>query len=149
MCRHIQPTSLDYARYSKNPWGGKPKRMKRVARLGLAYEKKVEKELARRGLDFARGPWIEFADRNGRGFAQPDFVIYSRSDLWIVLEAKLSQTPAAFEQLFKLYLPLLRKMHPEVELIPAQVCKNLKKRDVKIVDCLEKVKYGSTWHWLH
>ena len=149
MCRHIQSSSLDFARYSKNPFGAKPKRSRGAKAAGLRYERMVGKELARRRLDFAQGPWIQFKDNNGIGFAQPDFIVYSSLDLWIVLEAKLSQTPAAFEQLLRLYIPLLRKLHPNVELVPVQVCRNLKRKDKLIVDDLRKVKSGSTWHWLN
>ena len=148
MCRHIEAATLNFARYSRNPFGKAPRRGRGARAAGLRYEENVGKELARRQLDFACGPWIQFEDTNGVGFAQPDFIVYSSANSWIVLEAKLSQTPSAFEQLFKLYLPLLSKLHPGVTLIPAQVCKNLRRADSKIVDDLCKVKYGSTWHWL-
>lgn len=149
MCRIISTSSLEFARYSRSPFGGKPRRGKGARAAGLRYEENVGKELARRQLDFARGPWIQFRDRNGTGFAQPDFVIYSSAKQWCVLEAKLSQTPAAFEQLFKLYVPLLTFLHPGVNFTPVQVCKNLRKRDAKIVDDLGKAKYGGTWHWIN
>ena len=149
MCRHIETTSLEFARYAKNPFGERKRKGRGARAAGLRYEMNVSDELARRGLDFARGPWIQFKDNNGIGFAQPDFIVYSGEDLWIVLEAKLSQTPSAFEQLFKLYLPLLSRLHSGVTLIPAQVCRNLRRRDAAIVDDFGKVKYGSTWHWLN
>jgi len=147
VCRCI--SGLEFARYSKNPWGGKPRRGRGVRAAGLRYEERVGKELARRKLDFARGPWIEFRDVNGKGFAQPDFVVYADSSRWIVLEAKLSQTPAAFEQLFSLYIPLLTQLHPEIELVPVQVCKNLRKRDPKMIEDLRDARKGATWHWLN
>ena len=57
-----------------------------------------------------RGLWIEFADANGHGYAQCDFVGDSAAGPFVA-EAKLTWTPAAYVQLRGLYLPLLRAIH--------------------------------------
>ena len=57
-----------------------------------------------------RGVWIEFADANGHGYAQADFVTEGPFGP-VVLEAKLTWTPAAYAQLRGLYLPLLRAIY--------------------------------------
>ena len=113
---------------------------------GLRYQARVGEELARRGLDHAAGPWLRFEDRNGVGYAQPDFVVITENE-WLVLEAKLTQTSAAFAQLFRLYIPLLSCLHPDSEFAGIQVCRNLRTRD-GVVDDLRFARNGATWHWL-
>ena len=54
-----------------------------------------------------RGVWLEFADSNGHGYAQVDFLAEGPAGP-VVVEAKLTWTPAAYVQLRGLYLPLLR-----------------------------------------
>jgi hypothetical protein len=149
MARTIDVASLDYVRYSTSPWKGKKPRVRGKKAAGLRYERRVGEELARRKFDFAHGPWLEFSDGNGRGFAQPDFVIYDSAQRWLILEAKLSQTSAAFEQLFSLYVPLLAHLHEGVELIPVQVCRNLRNRKYPIIEDVSQAKPGCIWHWLH
>lgn len=150
MCRHVE--QLKFARYAKPPgFLGKRKRVRGKKAAGLRYEKKLGEELARRGIDFGKGLWIEFEDANGKGFAQPDFVVYGSGKKWRILEAKLSQTNVAFEQLFSLYLPLLAHLHPDIEFTPLQVCRNLRgirAGDPRLVDDLEKAQSGCIWHWL-
>ena len=136
---------LKWAEYAKDPWG-KRRRGRGAKAAGLRYQARVGEELARRGLDHAAGPWIHFEDRNGRGYAQPDFIVFE-SERWMVLEAKLTQTPAAFAQLFHLYIPLLSLLHPEREFCGIQVCRNLRNRD-GVVDDLTRATNGKTWHWL-
>jgi len=70
-----------------------------------------------------RGLWIEFADANGHGYAQCDFVGESAAGPFVA-EAKLTWTPAAYVQLRGLYLPLLRAIyHRSVGAVV--VCANL------------------------
>ena len=145
----IDTDSLEFAQYSRSPWHGRKPRTRGKKAAGLRYERMVGEELARRKLDFAHGLWIEFRDVNGKGFAQPDFIVYDSTGAWTILEAKLSQTPAAFEQLFNLYIPLLSHLHPQVELTPVQVCRNLRTRSAPIVEDLDEAKSGDVWHWLN
>lgn len=53
--------------------------------------------------------WIEFEDRNGHGFAQPDFLLGVRGREYL-LEVKRSATGAAVEQLLLLYRPLVEML---------------------------------------
>lgn len=145
MCRKIK--DLETVTYSKNPWAFRKSRPRGKKRAGLVYQRLLGEDFARRGLDYANGPWLEFYDANGRGFAQPDFIVYKDPKQWLVVEAKLSQTPAAFEQLFSLYVPLLKYLHPEIELIPIQVCKYLRTEGKYFEDVL-KTEAGGTCHWI-
>jgi len=139
---------LKTARYAESPWK-KQKRGRGKRAEGLRYQARVGTELARRGFDVVNGPWIEFYDKNGRGFAQPDFVVINDPDNWIIVESKLSQTPTAFEQLFYKYLPLLKFLHPNVEFVPIQVCKFLRKGiDGLIIEDISQACPRATWHWL-
>lgn len=146
MMKSRRISELKWARYASCPWHGR-RRLRGKKAAGLRYEKLLGEELARRGLHFVRGPWIEFFDSNGRGFAQPDFVVFGEGDDWLVLEAKLSQTQAAFAQLFDLYVPLLAHLHPEQEFVPLQVCKYLREPG-PIIEDLSAAKPGAIWHWL-
>lgn len=141
-------TDLYEARYGENPWADKVRRPRGAKAAGLRYEKKVGAELLRRHYDFVHGPWIHFKDRNGTGAAQPDFVVYTSSNKWFLLESKITQTPAAFSQLFRLYMPLLQHLHPGITIIPVQVCKVLKGLQPVVEDFLEAAP-GDTWHWIH
>lgn len=145
MARIIE--NLHEARYGQNPWP-KVRRPRGSKAAGLRYERKVRDELLRRKYDFAYGPWIHFRDRNGTGAAQPDFVVYVDSEKWFLLESKLTQTPTAFSQLFRLYIPLLQFLHPEVTIIPVQVCKVLRGMQPVVEDFTEATP-GDTWHWIH
>lgn len=144
MGRRIE--ELEFAEYSTSPWPVARRGVgKRAA--GLRYQAALSAELARRGFDFANGPWIRFRDANGLGHAQPDFVVYDSPTRWVVLEAKLSQTEAAFEQLNSLYIPLLQFLHPEIEMVPIQVCKVLRTGG-DIIESLDCARNGAIWHWL-
>ena len=145
MCRHI--SGLISAQYAENPFGRTP-RARGLKAKGLRYQRSVGEFLAKRHLDVRAGPWIHFSDRHGPGFAQPDFVIHYAPERWIVLEAKLTQTPNAFEQLIHLYLPLLSHLHPNVELVPVQVCRNLREPPQLLIEDLSEASPGATWHWL-
>ena len=52
------------------------------------------------------GPWIEFEDEHGSGYAQPDHLVFGPG--WaIIFECKLGWTPAAVVELQTLYAPLV------------------------------------------
>ena len=80
---------------------GRPRGAKRA---GVKFEEALRDGVLRGAV---RGVWIEFADANGHGFAQADFVGYS-ADGAFVAEAKLTWRREAYVQLRGLYLPLLR-----------------------------------------
>lgn len=79
---------------------------------GMRYQRLVEKALLAAfpgsGLDV--GPWFEFADVNGRGYCQPDILIYSPiRDQYIIVEIKLSNFEAAQAQIIDLYAPVIER----------------------------------------
>lgn len=100
---------------------------------GKAYERRLGRHLKRltetkssvlSGGTILDGPWIKFTDENGFGWAQPDFIIDCAPLLWII-EAKLSHTPDAEEQLTKLYSPLCHEIWPDHGQILVEACHNL------------------------
>ena len=96
--------------------------------------------------------WIEYEDRNGRGFAQPDFYFISEWNL-VVLEAKLTQKYSAITQIDELYRPLLRRIY-RMPVVGIQVCKNLTKDPGKwqiefpaeVLGDIRELTW--TWHYL-
>ena len=73
----------------------------------MAYERRIARQICRRYGDlYLVGPWIEFEDVNGKGFAQPDGILLM-GGLAVVNEVKLTHTDLAFEELELLYGPLI------------------------------------------
>ncbi len=78
---------------------------------GLRFERFVAKKLQETypnsGISYH--PWYEYLDVNGRGYCQPDFVVYSISrDAYVVVECKLGNYEQAVAQMKELYFPVLR-----------------------------------------
>jgi hypothetical protein len=99
------------------------------------------------------GWWLRFEDSNGPGWAQPDFFFLEPDGTRIVLiEAKLSETPAGWEQLDLLYRPLLQKLFPAAEILSVQACQNLARgRDAErypVVTELKEIQSGVVFHYL-
>ena len=97
------------------------------------------------------GQWLHFADSNGKGFAQPDFLLHS-PDLTLILDAKLSHTPFARPQLEKLYAPLIREFF-KTPVLCVEVCHNpCGVPGAGWVKELEEVFDGDgsffVWHWI-
>ena len=99
-----------------------------------------------------RGVWIEFADANGHGYAQADFVGESAAGPFVA-EAKLTWTTEAYVQLRGLYLPLLRAIyHRSVGAVI--VCANLTKETPRaevagsLLEALARAAKGEipVWH---
>lgn len=88
--------------------------------LGARYEKAVGQQLGARA---ERGVWWEFADANGPGLCQTDFIITGQQ-LLAVLECKHTWTEEGWEQLQRLYLPVLQ-LATGMPTIGLLVCKNL------------------------
>lgn len=77
-----------------------------VKRLGIAYERAIA-----RVLPHARkGQWFYFEDFYGPGYCQTDFLLFTPTAIY-VLEAKLTDTPAAQAQLRELYLPVVARAY--------------------------------------
>ena len=98
---------------------------------GVKYEEALAK-LPQFALA-SHGVWLEFDDARGHGFAQADFV-FSREGAFVIAEAKLTWTPAAYVQLRKLYFPLFSKFTawPVGGIV---VCQNLTRETPKADVC--------------
>lgn len=85
--------------------------MTQAQRRGVRYERIVQKELeARHGIEYLPSPWIRYTLSDGRDrYCQPDGLLI-RPDVGTItiVEVKLSHTERAFEQLFNLYLPVVK-----------------------------------------
>lgn len=91
--------------------------------------------------------WIEFEDDNGHGYAQPDHLIIEPSRV-VIVECKLSQNDAAWDQLLLLYRPLIETIYPERESICVQSCKYLRHGRDKIVTDFSQLSHEVLWHVL-
>lgn len=92
---------LKWARLAASGPGFAPSRPRGAKRQGVKYEK----ELAKAIPDAIHGQWIEFCDRHGTGWAQPDLLLRGKRAI-LVLEAKLSWTFEGHQQVDNLYCPL-------------------------------------------
>lgn len=117
--RHV--AGLLWAQHtSEGPFG--PQRRKKGAKgAGLGYERKVAKALPQAIFN----PWFEYMDANGKGFAQPDFLLPLKGGLLAILECKLTATPVGKEQLALLYMPLAQFLWPKRQILGVMVTKNL------------------------
>lgn len=84
----------------------------------------MERELKRHGCSYRFNQWIRFHDTNGTGFAQPDVIIDTPHGIYI-LECKYTYTDMGWEQLERLYIPLVRHLHPGRPVFGVEVCKVL------------------------
>jgi hypothetical protein len=101
--------------------------------------------------DVKAGVWIEFRDRNGTGFAQPDFFLPGPHSV-LVFESKLTETDGGYSQIAALYRPLLRHIYQR-PVVGILVCKTLIRRPDRLIsapaellDTTEEATY--LWHFL-
>ena len=119
---------------------------------GKTYERKVGKAVSRlvsRGHldgDIFAEQWIQFRDAHGLGHAQPDIYIV-QEDRILLLECKLTQTGRAWDQMKKLYVPLLSLIY-ELPVVSVQVCKNLRFEPDNLIEDLREAESVHTWHFL-
>jgi hypothetical protein len=143
------------------PWGPPAKPKKGAIAKGLAYERKLGRHLWDRAKrshgifasgEILGGQWIEFTDRSGPGFAQPDYLVLFSETIFI-LEAKLTRVEEARTQLADLYKPLVEYIWPGRDTILVEVTKNLAFDDgVPIVNRPEQIlvlprSEMYVWHW--
>lgn len=131
------------------------KNLKGSRAKGKTYERKVGKQLRKRAdklkVDLHPQEWIEYEDANGYGYCQPDY--YLVCDGFILLaECKLTQTDSAFNQMTKLYMPVLKYMY-DMPIIPIQIFKNIKRHTPNLIkditELYNKPKHGLwNWHYL-
>ena len=82
--------------------------------VGVRYEREAQEwlslyALGRPEMEHRNGPWIEFQERRGRRWCQPDALLINAKEKRVVLlEVKYQHTSDAWYQLKQLYLPVLR-----------------------------------------
>lgn len=85
----------------------------RSQKMGLSYERKVQRMLEKLFPHTLSNLVFEFSNQNQFGLAIPDVVVYDFESRSIcVVEVKLSHTPDAWYQLTKLYGPVVAKAFP-------------------------------------
>lgn len=86
---------------------------------GLRYERALAAALPQA----EHGAWFEYRDANGPGYCQPDLLLHLPS-ITVVLEIKYTWTDKAYDQIEKLYLPVLQIALGK-PVIGMQICKKL------------------------
>lgn len=101
----------------------KSSRLQGARRAGLAFERKVGRELQRSLPTLVSSPWFEFQDKNGRGYCNVDHYAVL-DDKVLCFECKLTETWVAFSQILELYKPVLEHIYGK-PVVAVQVCKHL------------------------
>ena len=113
------------------PFMAAPKKLRKQSQqAGLVYEAKVAEYLRLRYGEerIIHGPWLEYQDEWGHGWAQPDILILpdGAEKPLVICECKLTFTKRAAEsKLRSTYLPLVREVYPGLDYRTVQACKNL------------------------
>ena len=101
---------------------------------GLRFEHKIKDFLSDRYSDKAellKGQWFQFEDIRGRGFAQPDIILFPQefvtNDPLIIVEVKLTWRPGVERKLRRFYGPLCQQIWPNLKQRHVQICRGLKK----------------------
>ena len=88
--------------------------------VGVRYEREVQEHLSllalgRPEIEYWNGPWIEFWDKSGKRWCQPDAVLlHKETRTGILIEIKYQHCAEAYYQLKQLYHPVLRFIFPGV-----------------------------------
>lgn len=97
-------TVLHYARTCARPPCIPITRPRGAKGAGLRFERAIARALP----GATRGQWFEFEDFYGHGYCQTDF-LWDTGKSIIVVESKLTDTPAAPAQLRELYIPVVER----------------------------------------
>ena len=131
----------------------KPSRLTGSRAAGIAYEKKVIRTLKRRfpTADLKYHEWLQFADKNGGGYAEPEAYIVLKEFVFL-LECKRTGGLAGKLQVTELYAPLLERVY-ERPVRSLLICKYVTESTPgPFVQSVEEFLMGSmpfaTWHWL-
>lgn len=82
-------------------------------KLGRIYEAAVQSRLLEEFPFYVDGPWIKFGESGAVRWCQPDGILFDfESGTVTVVEVKLAHTSAAWWQLRKLYIPVLKRIFP-------------------------------------
>ena len=128
----------------------KKRKRSQAQRRGLRYQKVVGRWFRRQAIegDLYLDQWIEFADEDGRGYAQPDIFIVGSHTI-LLIECKLTQNSGAGDQL-EYYATLLQYIYPRHQILKLQVCRNLMvlpKLEVTNPFDLLANRQGGIWTW--
>jgi hypothetical protein len=110
-------------------------RLRGTKARGKAYERQFQRHFSSSLPSEAaifHNQWIEFADCNGTGYAQPDSYLVLKSRV-ICFECKLTETLAGYRQLTGLYYPLLLAIY-ERPVVLVLTCKNLSRLDLRRIE---------------
>ena|ERR1700735_131891 len=104
-----------------------PRVTNKYARMGLSYQRKVNRALEVTakaiGAQYEAEPWFQFTDGHGRGQAVPDGLFHF-ADLTLVIEIKYTFTIDALVKLRGLYLPVVGAT-TLMRLRPLIICRSL------------------------
>ena len=102
------------------------RRTKGSKRAGQLFEQRVHRRFLKewRG-QYVNGPWIRFeGPQCGTRHCQPDGLLF---DPWagriVVVECKISHTYRAWDQINRLYMPVVQAMFPDWEVAGVEVFK--------------------------
>lgn len=99
-----------------------------ATKLGLRYERRVEKALHKSKLrhveQIEHNPWFIFADTMGKDYCSPDFLLHLCNGSIIVAEVKLTWNAQAIAKLNDLYVPVVAKALC-TRTMPLVICKKL------------------------
>jgi len=150
---HRSIFNLRWAQCAEKGPFDKPRRITGRKRAGLKYEA----DLAKRLPQAIHGQWINFQDKNGPGWAQPDFLVeFAFSDAMLILETKYTWVADAYGQIENLYKPLVEHIwrKPAFGIVVAKVltpdCKALPVYHSLDEAALAACGSGKTvlWHWI-
>lgn len=174
--RKIEGLKWAKVRKTRPPWIPPTNHRKQSIKAGHGYEKKLADYMAARfGEDNVfHGMWIEYEDRKGKGWLQPDILVFTShgesnppmvngepnsvlKGTAIVLEAKLTYTKrSAYLKLKNFYLPVLTHIWPECQWKSMQTCCNLsshaagahKVKDIgEVIEHCEGTPWFTNWCW--
>jgi hypothetical protein len=90
---------------------------------GVRYERKVHRQLELK-YEFSYFPsvWLRYVDEGRIFYCQPDGLLFLHSlRRLVVVEAKIKHCPEAYDQITKLYMPVLSKIFPRWKLAACEV----------------------------
>ena len=102
---HRRVDGLALAREHEGPacFTAKKRRPRGSKGAGVKFEKEFAKKVGSAGV---HGQWFEFHDRNGKGYAQTDVLLFTHEATFVV-ECKLGNILAGQLQILELYKPIL------------------------------------------
>lgn len=121
-------------------------------RRGLIYQDRVVDYLENKKPDTWEalpGPWFEFEDVNGHGYAQADWLgIDMENGVICIVEIKLNRVADAWWQLNRKYKPLVEKIFPGFNVAMLEIATTVRHfktpTDVGFISTIEDVEAGKT-----